>query len=139
MTQTTLPTHIQELLAPFASLSDSSKIEKIITMGRALPTLDKALYTPERLVPGCQSKLYIEVTLDAKGLLVIQAASDALISQGLAALFIKAYEGQTIRFLFETPPQFFSEIGLFSMISIQRQQGFLSLYKQVLARCAKLV
>ena len=133
-----LPPHILSLLQTFDALSDQEKIEKIIIMGTRLPLLSEALRCPNCLVSGCQSKLYIHISLD-QGKLYLKAYSDALISKGLAALFIHAYSGQSIHFLFANPPHFFSKIGLFSMISIQRQQGFLSLYKHVLQASSKFI
>ncbi|PCI78279.1 hypothetical protein COB21_01240 [Candidatus Aerophobetes bacterium] len=133
-----LPSHITSLLQSFDNLSDQEKIEKIIFIGSKLPTMPNASKKPSNLVPGCQSQLYIAVSMNEDNL-SIQADSDALISKGLAALFLQAYSGQSIYFLFDNPPHFFSKIGLFSMISVQRQQGFLSLYKHVLKACSKFV
>ncbi len=139
MLKSNLPSHIISLLSAFDGLSDDDKLKKIMNTGRSLAPFPMEKELSENLVPGCQSKLYIDVELDKDQNIHIKAASDALISKGLAALFIQAYSGQSIHFLFSTPPGFFSEIGLFSMISIQRQQGFLSLYKHVLKQCSHLL
>lgn len=138
MSNLALPMHITSLLKSFSALSDKEKLEKIMDIGQKLPPMKQSLKKTENLVTGCQSKLYAHIQLKGQ-ILLLDVDSDALISKGLAALFMQAYSGQTIQFLFQNPPVFFSDIGLFSMLSMQRQQGFLSLYKHTLKAVSTLV
>lgn len=63
----------------------------IIDLGRALPPMDSALHTPERLVKGCQSNVWIDVS-DSDGKLHFQVDSDAHIVRGLLAVVMAAYQ-----------------------------------------------
>ncbi|MBB3167969.1 SufE family protein [Simiduia aestuariiviva] len=66
----------------------------IIDLGKALPPMDDALKTPERLVKGCQSNVWIEPEFDGARL-IFTVGSDAVIVQGLLAVVMAAYQGQT--------------------------------------------
>jgi cysteine desulfuration protein SufE len=68
-------------------------MKKIIELGRQLPPFNPAACTPANLVPGCQSIMYLEASLD-HGRLMLNADSEALISKGLAALLIRVYSGR---------------------------------------------
>jgi len=90
----TLPatTEILEDLSFFDDWEDRYKY--IIDLGRALPSMDESLHTPERLVKGCQSNVWIDV--DSKdGRLQFAVDSDAHIVRGLLALVMAAYQNQT--------------------------------------------
>lgn len=62
----------------------------IIDLGRELPALDQALHTPERLVKGCQSNVWIDVD-SVDGRLQFAVDSDAVIVKGLLSLVMAAY------------------------------------------------
>lgn len=66
----------------------------IIDLGRELPEMDTALQTPERLVKGCQSNVWLDVKLE-DGKLHFLVDSDAVIVRGLLALVMAAYNDKT--------------------------------------------
>lgn len=66
----------------------------IIDLGRALPPMEPALQTPERLVKGCQSNVWIDVE-SRDGHLYFKVDSDAHIVRGLLAVVMAAYQGRT--------------------------------------------
>jgi len=71
------------VVAKFASCTCSEeKYQKIIELGRALPSLDPKYKTEENLVQGCQSRMYLHSEMK-DGVLFFELSSDALISQGL--------------------------------------------------------
>ena len=119
---------LKELFLGFSSSDE--KYQKIIEMGRALPPLSPTARTPENLVRGCQSILYLETRFQ-DGLIYFQAGSEALISKGLAALLIHVYSGEPPESLFKHPPLFLQEIGLYQALSPSRSNGLLSLYKKM--------
>lgn len=127
---------IKEIFDSFASLD--AKYEKIIELGKGLPSLSPAARIQENLVQGCQSILYLETTLK-EGLIYFNADSDALISKGLAALLIYVYSGETPESLFKEPPLFLKEIGLHQALSPARSNGLASLFKKMQQEALKII
>ncbi|HEX2580309.1 MAG TPA: SufE family protein, partial [Rhabdochlamydiaceae bacterium] len=106
------------------------RYQKIIEMGRQLPPFNPTSRTPANLVPGCQSIMYLETTLN-NGKLFLNADSEALISKGLAALLIYVYSDESPATIAHYPPTFIQEIGLLSAISPARSNGLASLYHKL--------
>lgn len=86
----------------------------IIDLGKELSPMDESLHTPERLVKGCQSNVWIEVD-EQEGRLQFLVDSDAHIVKGLLALVMAAYQNKTP----EQIVQFDIE-GYFTRIDLQR-------------------
>lgn len=90
----TLPT-TTEILDDLSFFDDwEDRYKYIIDLGRALPPMDESLHTPERLVKGCQSNVWIDVGEEA-GKLQFVVDSDAHIVRGLLALVMAAYQNRT--------------------------------------------
>jgi len=70
------------------------RYQYIIDLGKALPPMPESLHTPERLVKGCQSNVWIEVD-ETDGKLTFQVDSDAHIVRGLLVLVLAAYNDKT--------------------------------------------
>ncbi|GAB1256653.1 SufE family protein [Aurantivibrio plasticivorans] len=68
----------------------------IIDLGKALTPMPEDLHTPERLVKGCQSNVWIEVIGDGDRLSFL-VDSDAVIVRGLLALVMAAYQDKSPR------------------------------------------
>lgn len=66
----------------------------IIDLGKALPPMDPSLQTPDRLVKGCQSQVWMDVRQN-QGRLHFIVDSDAIIVRGLLALVLAAYDNRT--------------------------------------------
>jgi cysteine desulfuration protein SufE len=93
--------------------ADSPEIlyQKIISFGKASPFRQTWDFTESDKVLGCQSLMYVRCRSE-NGLLTFEFYSDALISQGLAALLIHFYNGKTLKEILTTPPSFLSELKL---------------------------
>ena len=84
-----------EILEDLAFFDDwEERYKYIIDLGKDLPTLDQSLQTPERLVKGCQSNVWIDVHSRGDRLHFI-VDSDAVIVRGLLALVMAAYNDKT--------------------------------------------
>ncbi len=113
-----------------ACLTPEARYQKIIELGRQLPAFNPDARLPANLVPGCQSVMYLEATLQ-NNLLFLNADSEALISKGLAALLIYVYSGETPDTVANCPPAFIQEIGLHNALSPTRSNGLASLYHKM--------
>ncbi len=119
---------IKEIFA--ACSTPESRYQKIIEIGRQLPPFNSTSRTPANLVPGCQSIMHLEATLN-NGKIILNADSEALISKGLAALLIYVYSGEAPSTIANCPPAFIQEIGLLTSISPARSNGLASLYHKM--------
>jgi len=116
------------------------KYQKIIYIGRQLSPYPDTYKTPENIVPGCQSIMYLHSYLDhATGKMRFFAHSEALISAGLAALLIRAYDQESPEVILKCPPLFLEKIGIQNSISPGRANGlsslFLKMKQQSLKNC----
>lgn len=103
------------------------KYQKIIECGRSLPSMPPDLKIPENIVSGCQSIVYLHCQM-LEGKLFFTAASDALISSGLAALLLKAYNGHPPEFLLKNKPTFLNELQINTSLSPGRSNGLASMF-----------
>lgn len=120
--------HLQKIFE--ALPSKEARYEKIIEMGRSAPKMAKDDQSDERLVPGCQSLLYLKVECK-EGKLQIQTASDALISAGLAQLLVRIYDGESPLAVIKCPPLFLQKLGILETLSPNRANGLKSLYQKL--------
>ncbi len=115
----------------FSSCSTpEQRYQKIIELGRKLPPYDPALKTSERLVPGCQSQMYLHASC-INGRMVFLADSDALISKGLAALLLAVYNGETPEAILRSPPTFLEDLQIPASLSPSRSNGLFSLHLRI--------
>lgn len=94
----------------------------IIELGQSLPAYPDALKTDDRLVPGCQSRVWLEPTRQDDRL-YFAGASDAPIVGGLVALLLHVYSGRTAAEIRATPATFLQEWGLIGTLSGNRGNG----------------
>ncbi len=106
------------------------KYEKIIELGRRLAPYPIEFKTPERLVKGCQSAMYLHAQMD-NGKIQFKASCDALISAGLAALLFAVYHDEPPHALLLCPPKFLDELGIHSALSPGRANGLASLHQRM--------
>lgn len=124
----TLPLKIVKIKESFSDCASKEMLyQRIIDWGKRLKVLDDRWKTEENRVSGCQSILYLHAS-HRDGLMYFSAASDALISSGLAALLIEAYSGENPETILTSTPTFFEEIGIASSLTPGRANGFASLF-----------
>ena len=102
----------------------------IIELGQSLPAFPEALKTDDRLVPGCQSRVWLEPKLEG-GKLYLAGASDAAIVSGLVAMLLQVYSGRTPAEIRETPPVFLKEWGLIGALSGNRGNGVAAMAERI--------
>lgn len=85
----------EEILEDIAFFDDwEERYKYIIDLGKSLAAMPEALHTPERMVKGCQSNVWIEVESEG-GRLRFLVDSDAVIVRGLLAVVMAAYHDKT--------------------------------------------
>lgn len=112
----------------FKDKSDSeSKYLTIIELGRNLPNLEPEYKSAITKIDGCQSTTYLYSYFD-HNVLHFKAESDALISSGLAALLIMAYDKQSPEIIINNPPHFINDLGIHASLSPTRSNGLAQMY-----------
>ena len=121
----------QEIIDEFSIFSDwMDKYAYIIEQGNDLPALDDKYKTPENIIKGCQSRVWLQAD-DKEGRLAFQTESDALIVKGLLALVIRVFNNRTYDEILNANLRFIEEIGLTDHLSPTRSNGLLSVIKQI--------
>jgi cysteine desulfuration protein SufE len=126
------PNAIQnEIVTDFSSFPEwLDRYQYLIDLGRKLPALKDSEKIDDKLLAGCQSKvwLYLEGNRDQ---VTIRANSDAAIVSGLIALLIKVYSGSSARQIVDTDPHFIRDIGLSEHLSATRANGLHAMLKAI--------
>ena len=118
----------QALAAHFIDCSSRElRYQRIMDLGREMPALAKEHKIPENLVKGCQSQMHL-YTEFRNGLMYFSAESDALISQGLAALLVTVYDGESPETVLRCEPSFLDQLDIASSLSPNRANGLYSLH-----------
>ena len=120
-----------EIISEFEMLGEwMDKYEYIIQLGKDLPSMDESLKTDDRLIKGCQSRVWLHADY-SDGLLKFTADSDALITKGLVALLVRVLSGHAPQQIAEAEIYFIEKIGLQNHLSPTRANGLLSMLKQM--------
>jgi cysteine desulfuration protein SufE len=113
--------------AHFADCKESeARYNKIIELGRTL-ALDECHKTPANQVLGCQSQMYLHSRFEDNKV-YFEAASDALISAGLAALLVSVYSGESPEVILKHPPTYIEELGIAASVTPSRANGLYSIH-----------
>lgn len=124
----------QEIADEFSEVDDwMDRYSMIIDMGNCLPEISEELKTPDRLIEGCQSRVWLDGNLDADGKVEFTADSDAIIVKGIIAMLIKVLNGHTPREIIDADLHFINDIGLAEHLSPTRSNGLLAMLKQMKA------
>ena len=130
MTMTTTEVQ-QELIDEFSMFEDwMEKYEYLIELGKSLPVIDAEEKTDDKIIKGCQSKVWLNAELEG-GKVVFTADSDAIITKGIIAVLIRAFSNQSPQEIIEADTGFIDQIGLKEHLSPTRANGLLAMIKQM--------
>lgn len=117
----------QEIVDEF-SLYDEwlDKYEYLIELGKSLEPFPKEKKTEDRLIKGCQSRVWLDAE-EREGHLYFTADSDAIITKGIISLLISVYSGRTREEIADDDFGFVAEIGLKENLSPTRANGLVSM------------
>ncbi len=107
-----------------------AKYEYIIDLGKKLPTFDEENKTPENLVHGCTSQVWL-ICEKKENKLFFHGTSDAIIVKGLVYIILEIFSGSTIEELKEIDMDIVRELGLSEVITPNRQSGVIGMIKKI--------
>lgn len=119
---------IEDEFAIFDDWMDRYNI--LIDKARNLEALDPKYKTPQYLINGCQSQLWLYCE-NKDGRLFCKADGDAIITKGMAAIVLELVNGEPLQDIINYNFEVFDNIGLHSHLSPTRSNGLRSLIKQV--------
>lgn len=121
-----------EIISEFADLGSDwmDRYEYIIELGNAVQPLEERFKTPENLIEGCQSRVWLTATY-ADGIITFRADSDAIIVKGLISLLVTVLSGRTPQEIIDCDLYFIEKIGLKEHLSPTRSNGLAAMIKQM--------
>jgi len=122
-----------EIIDEFSDFDDwMDRYAYIIELGNSLDALEESKKTPDNLIDGCQSRLWLDAQY-ADGVVTYRADSDAIIVKGIVALLIRVLSGQKPQDIIDADLYFIDRIGLRDHLSPTRSNGLLSMLKNMKA------
>ena len=127
----TLEEKKQQVIEDFSSYDEwPDKYEYLIELGKGLDALPEEKKTEDRLIKGCQSRVWLDSELK-DGKLFFSADSDAIITKGIISLLIGIYSGATPQEIAADDFGFVEEIGLRENLSPTRAGGLASMIQTI--------
>lgn len=121
----------EELIDEFSMFEDwMQRYEYMIDLGKSLPLIDENLKTDDKLIKGCQSKVWLNAEIE-DGKIIFTADSDAIITKGIIAVLVRVFSNQKPQAILEANTDFIDEIGLKEHLSPTRANGLVSMIKQM--------
>lgn len=121
-----------ELIEETADLTDwMDRYAYIIEMGESVDPMPEQEKTPDNLIEGCQSRVWIAAKLDNEGKVEFQADSDALIVKGIVAMLLHVLNGHTPKEILDSDLYFIDRMGLKEHLSPTRSNGLVAMVKQM--------
>lgn len=120
-----------EIIDDFSLFEDwMQKYEYIIELGKDLPLIEEAKKTEDRLIEGCQSKVWLDSKIE-NGKMNLSADSDAIITKGIIGLLVRVLNNESPEDVAKADLFFIKEIGLQEHLSPTRANGLLSMVKKI--------
>lgn len=121
----------EELIDEFSMFDDwMQRYEYMIELGKSLPLIDENLKTDDKLIKGCQSKVWLNSEMK-NGKIIFTADSDAIITKGIIAVLVRVFSNQKPQAILDANTDFVDEIGLKEHLSPTRANGLVSMIKQM--------
>ena len=121
----------QSIVDDFAMYDEwLDKYEYLIELGKNLGDFPEEKKTEDRLIKGCQSRVWIDCEVK-DGRLFFTADSDAIITKGIISLLIGVYSGRTPEEIASDDFSFVEQIGLKENLSPTRANGLVSMISTI--------
>ena len=95
-----------------------------------LPSFPDVWADDEHRVPGCQSRVWMEM-VERDGKCYFAGASDAAIVSGLVAMLLRVYSGRDAAEIAATDPVFLKDLGLIEALSTNRGNGIAAMARRI--------
>ena len=121
-----------EIIAEMSELDDwMDRYAYIIDLGNSLPPIAEEYKTPQNLIEGCQSRVWLHADMNGDGRVEFTADSDAIIVKGIISMLIEVLSGHAPKEILDADLYFIDRIGLSEHLSPTRSNGLLAVVKQI--------
>lgn len=121
-----------EIIDEFVDIEDwMDRYAYIIDLGNSLPAIDEKFKTPQYIIEGCQSRVWLNAELNEEGKIIFTADSDAIIVKGIISLLIQVLSNHTPQEILDADLYFIDKIGLSEHLSPTRSNGLVAMVKQM--------
>ena len=121
-----------EIIAEMSELDDwMDRYAYIIDLGNSLPPIAEEYKTPQNLIEGCQSRVWLHADMNGDGRVEFTADSDAIIVKGIISMLIEVLSGHAPKEILDADLYFIDHIGLSEHLSPTRSNGLLAMVKQI--------
>jgi cysteine desulfuration protein SufE len=129
-----------EVVEEFALFGDDweLKYEHLIELGKTLPVIAHDLKTDDRIIQGCQSRVWLNAELQ-NGVVHFTADSDAILTKGMIALIIRVLGDHRAEEILAADLQFIKQIGLAEHLSPTRANGLVSMLQRMKQEALRLI
>ena len=129
----------EEIVSEFEMFDDwMAKYEYLIDLGKDLPLIKEELKTDERLIEGCQSRVWLNANCK-NGKMQFSADSEAIITKGIIGLLIRVLNDEKPETVIKTDLKFISDIGLQEHLSPTRANGLNGMIKKMKIEALKYI
>ncbi len=121
----------QVLLEELALFQDwTERYEYVIGLGKKLAPMAETSKTPDHLIKGCQSQVWIDATYN-EGKVCFSADSDSLITKGMIALFVRVLGDETADNILTADMSFIDRTGLKEHLAPTRANALTLMANQI--------
>lgn len=110
----------------------------IIELGQRLAPLSDAEHSPQNIIQGCQSQVWIVMAQDPSGVVTLRGDSDAAIVKGLIAVVFILYDRMTAQDIVEFDVRPWFENGSHPASYPSRSQGLEAMIRAIRAKAANI-
>ena len=133
----TLKEKQQQIIDDFSMYEEwLDKYEYLIELGKSLEGLPEEKKTEDRLIKGCQSRVWLDCE-KRDGVLYFDADSDAVITRGIIAMLVSVYSGRRASEILADDFSFLNDLGLKENLSPTRANGLVSMIATIRAKAAE--
>ncbi len=122
----------QEIIDEFEIFGDDweGKYEHLIDIGKSLPLIKEEFKTEDRIIKGCQSRVWLNSELK-EGNVIYTADADAIITKGMVALMVRVLSNHKPEEIVKADLKFVDTIGLKEHLSPTRANGLVSMINKM--------
>jgi cysteine desulfuration protein SufE len=137
MTVTSMPAPLAEVISDFQDVEGQDKLRLLLEFADELPPLpadlEQAAMEP---VPECQSPLFLHVdAVDPEHVrLYFSAPEEAPTTRGFASILAAGLDNQSADNILAVPDDFYSDLGLATLISPLRLRGMAAMLARIKRR-----
>ncbi|MDQ2638272.1 MAG: SufE family protein [Actinomycetota bacterium] len=132
-----MPPALAEVVSDFAEVQGQDKLQLLLEFANELPPLpadlEEAAMEP---VPECQSPLFLHVDAQDRDhvRLYFSAPAEAPTTRGFAAILAAGLDDHTAEEILAVPDDFYSDLGLATLISPLRLRGISAMLARIKRR-----